>query len=139
MSDPLLVGHAATTFALVGLIWTIQVVHYPLMARVGAEAFPAYERAHLTRVTGLVAPLMLAEAALASALLLLDPSPLAVSGAVMLLAIWLSTGLVQAPLHARLEQGGLDPAVIRRLVRTNAVRTALWTARGGVAAALLLG
>ena len=32
----LLAAHAAATWALVGLIWTVQVVHYPLFALVGA-------------------------------------------------------------------------------------------------------
>ena len=35
-----------TTLPLVGLIWLVQVVSYPLFARVGAAEFPAYHAAH---------------------------------------------------------------------------------------------
>ena len=44
-----------------GLIWFVQVVHYPLFAKVGSEAFSLYESLH-TQKTGLVVgPVMLVE------------------------------------------------------------------------------
>jgi hypothetical protein len=46
-----------------------------------------------------------------------------------LLAIWLSTALLQGPLHARLTREGSRPELVRALVRGNWVRTVLWTAR----------
>ena len=58
-----LLAQAATTLPLVGLIWTIQLVHYPLFDGVGAEGFAAYERRHAAAITWLVAPLMLGELA----------------------------------------------------------------------------
>ncbi len=72
MSPALLVNLAATLF-MVGVIWFVQIVHYPLFARVGAGGFPAYSERH-SRLTGLVVgPLMLAEAATAAALVLGPP------------------------------------------------------------------
>jgi membrane-bound metal-dependent hydrolase YbcI (DUF457 family) len=56
-----LLGQVATTLPLVGLIWTMQVVHYPLFAQVGREAFVAFHESHLRLITGLVGPLMLIE------------------------------------------------------------------------------
>jgi hypothetical protein len=44
---------AAATLFMTGVIWFVQVVHYPLMARVGAAGFPDYEAAH-ARLTGYV-------------------------------------------------------------------------------------
>ena len=41
----------AVTSALFGLIWIVQVVHYPLFGRVGREGFAAYESAHRGRKT----------------------------------------------------------------------------------------
>lgn len=41
-----LVANVALAWFLAGLIWTIQVVHYPLFPRVGREGFAAYEQAH---------------------------------------------------------------------------------------------
>lgn len=131
-----LLAHAAATLAMCGLAWFVQVVHYPLFGSVGGEAFPAYEREHVRRTTVVVAPLMVTEAATAALLIVLEPSPLTVVGGVLVLLVWLSTALVQVPLHRRLERG-FDGAAHDALVRTSWARTALWTARGGVALALL--
>ena len=48
-------ANAAVACALTGLIWTIQVVHYPLFARVGEAEWRAYEREHQRRITLVVA------------------------------------------------------------------------------------
>ena len=37
----ILLGHLAATLFMVGVIWFVQVVHYPLFAKVGATAFAA--------------------------------------------------------------------------------------------------
>ena len=39
MIEVLVVAHAAATLFMVGVIWFVQVVHYPLMARVSASEF----------------------------------------------------------------------------------------------------
>ncbi len=133
----LLIVHAAATWWMAGLIWFVQVVHYPLMAEVGADRFPAYERNHTRRTTLVVAPAMLIEASCAAALVMLQPrSVLAITGAVIAALLWLSTFAVQVPLHARLERG-FDAAAHRRLVRSNWLRTAAWTVRGGIACMML--
>jgi hypothetical protein len=54
----------------------------------------------------------------------------------LLLLIWISTILLQVPQHRRL-QAGFDPAVHRRLVSTNWLRTIFWSARAAIALALL--
>jgi hypothetical protein len=43
--------------------------------------------------------------------------------------VWLSTFLVQVPAHERLALA-YEPATQRRLVTSNWIRTASWTARG---------
>ena len=65
--------HAAATLYMTGLIWFVQVVHYPLMARVGGGGFAAYEAAHTNRTAWVVGPAMLAEAGTAVALVV-DPA-----------------------------------------------------------------
>ncbi len=132
----LLLVHAGATVAMAGLVWFVQLVHYPLFAHVGRDGFARYEAEHTRRTTWLVAPLMLTEAATALVLLVADPSPLTVAGAVLLGVVWLSTALVQVPLHGRLQRG-FDVDAHRRLVRSNAVRTAAWTGRAAIALALL--
>ncbi len=135
----LLLVHAAATWAMVGLVWFVQVVHYPLFAQVGADGFVVYEREHIRRTNRIVVPTMLAEAGSAGLLLWVEPgSPLVVAGAGLLAAIWLSTFAIQVPLHAKLERG-FDPGVQRRLVATSWFRTLAWSARGAIALALLAG
>lgn len=137
----LLAAHAAATWFMVGLIWTIQAVHYPLFARVGAAEFVAYERSHTTRMGRLLVAPAGAEVILAAALVLARPagvSPTVVwIGGGLLAAAWVITALVHVPLHGRLSSGR-DDRDLGRLVRTNWWRTGLWTVRGALAASLLV-
>lgn len=129
----LLLAHVAATLFMVGVIWFVQVVHYPLFARVGDDRFPAYSRTH-ARLTGLVVgPPMLVEAATA-VVLALGPPPgvpvsLAWAGLVLVAAIWLSTALLQSPRHGELGRG-FDPVSHRFLVASNWLRTVCWSVRG---------
>lgn len=133
----LLVAHAALTLVLCGLIWTIQVVHYPLFGRVGADRYVAYQAGHGTRITALVAPLMIAEVGTAALLVYRAPGALTWLGAGLLAVVWLSTALLQVPLHSKLEHG-FDEMAHRRLVASNWLRTIAWSARGVVVVRLLL-
>lgn len=134
---PVLVLHAAATWFMTGLVWFVQLVHYPLMAEVGAGEFVRYEQQHRRRTTWVVAPAMMIEAALAGWLLLGPDQGLpfwsVAAGAALLAAIWASTFLIQVPLHERLS-AGFDAAVHRRLVRTNWGRTLGWSLRAVLAA-----
>ena len=128
-----LLVNLATTLAMVGLIWFVQVVHYPLFARVGAAGFPAFEREHSDLTTWVVAPLMLAE--LGSALWLALRPPAGVPpvwlwvGALLCGVVWLATAFLSVPQHGVLA-GGFDERAWRLLVNTNWVRTVAWSARG---------
>jgi hypothetical protein len=44
------IAHVAATLFMVGLIWTIHVVHYPLFADVGASSYVDYQAAHVERI-----------------------------------------------------------------------------------------
>ncbi len=126
-----------STLGMFGVIWFVQVVHYPLFLDVGAGQFAVYEAAHANRTTYVVAPLMLVELASSLALLLTRFRPVGLSasgawlGAGLVAVLWLSTALVQVPLHNRL-QAGYSADVIQRLVATNWIRTAAWTARAAL-------
>lgn len=129
----LLAANLASTFYMVGLIWFVQLVHYPLLARVGESEFASFERAHVARTGPVVGPPMLVE--LATALLLVVSPPAQVPSAALWLGlallgvVWASTGLLQVPSHRRLEMG-FDARAHHRLVATNWIRTVAWTARG---------
>lgn len=134
-----LVANLVGTALMVGFIWTIQLLTYPMMHAVPAEGFVAYELMHRNRVTALLAVLAPTEIiAAAGVAVFVDevPSWLSISAGALLFAIWLSTLLFYAPLHMRLSTG-FDPVSHRRLVRTNWIRTTAWTARGAAAIAMV--
>ncbi len=131
----MLLIHAMSTLMMTGLIWFVQIVHYPLMAKVGHEEFVQYEQAHTRSTTWVVGPLMIAE--LLSSLYLLaqadrDVILLPLLGLIALGGIWASTLLLQIPAHRILEQR-FDQKVHARLVQTNWIRTVLWSLRSLIA------
>ena len=139
MMTTALVLHCAATWALAGLIWTVQLVSYPLFGRVGREAFPRYHAGHMQRITLVVAPLMLGELATAGWLLLAGEHRTIFLVSLPLLGLnWLSTALVQVPLHRRLERHGFEESTWRRLTASNWIRTIAWSLRALLLALLLL-
>ena len=128
-----LVLHASFTLIMVGVIWFVQLVHYPLMAQVGAVRFGGYERQHARRTAWVVALPMLGEATTAVLLLWRIPGGSAAwpawLGLGLLVLIWASTAFLQVPCHRELESG-FDEKAHRRLVLTNWIRTAAWSGRG---------
>ncbi|MGI8650815.1 MAG: hypothetical protein ACR2KW_10635 [Rubrobacter sp.] len=138
LTEALLLVNLASTLFMVGVIWFVQIVHYPLFSRVGTPGFVAYEDDH-SRLTGyVVGPPMLLEAATALALLTFRPTGVPASllwvGFGLVVVIWASTALLQIPRHTALGTG-FDERAHRFLVASNWVRTIAWTLRG----ALVLG
>lgn len=127
----------ASTLFMTGLIWFVQIVHYPLFPFVHASAFPRYEQLHAQRTGFVVFPPMLVEllTALATLFPALRPPQLSfracLLSAALVLLIWLSTALLQIPLHNQLDRAP-TPAIMRRLVLSNWLRTAAWTARSAL-------
>lgn len=139
MSDNLckliLLANVAATLYMTGLIWCIQIVHYPLFAQVGKHDFATYEIAHSNLITPVVALPMLVEL-LTAGLLLFYRSPaigLAVTivGLALVVTIWLSTMFLQVPQHNILSSG-FDTAAHQFLVNSNWLRTVAWSLRGGL-------
>lgn len=136
----LLCLHLAVTAFMTGLIWFVQVVHYPLFARVDAAGFGAYARSHQTLTTWVVGPAMLVEVALALWVVVgaasRVPPALAWAGLALLVIIWLSTAVWQVPRHRELSNR-FDLESHRRLVRTNWVRTVAWSLRSVLSVAMI--
>ena len=124
--------HVGCTLYMTGLIWFVQLVHYPLMGSVGADGYTEYQQAHMRRTTWAVAPAMLGEVGTSIALLFLPlpifPLELAFGGIALIALIWISTASLQVPSHSALLRG-FDSDAHRKLVRSNWIRTIAWTAR----------
>ncbi len=131
----------AATLFLTGLIWVIQVVHYPLMSRVAKERFPEFHGQHSRRIGSLVIAPMVLEGVTAALLLIARPKNvptwLLLSGAVLVGIIWISTFALQVPQH-RLLTAGFDRPVHRALVRGNWIRTVSWTLRAAIVIAVAI-
>jgi hypothetical protein len=129
------------TWGMVGLIWTIQLVHYPMLAVLSALQPATAAQDHARRITWVVGPLMAGEGFTALVLLFRRPPEIGfvtafVAAALLGIAL-LTTVLEQVPLHTALSNGH-DEQSAQRLIRTNWIRTIAWTLRGIVLAAALL-
>lgn len=135
------VGHLASTLILVGIIWTVQIVHYPLMALVGEDRFIAYEAAHSPRMAAVVMIPWTVQGLTTAGLIVARPGGvpawlvLAAAGAAAVPV--LTTVVASIPAHVALGSG-FDPGTHRRLVRSNWIRTAAWTAHAPIAVAILV-
>ena len=140
MMAVLVIGVVAT-WAMVGLIWMVQIVHYPMLAEMSALSPVTAAVDHQRRISWVVGPLMATEGVTALMLLVDRPATMSVAEAwiaALLLGVALaSTVLVQVPLHARLAAAHADD-IATRLVVTNWVRTVAWTARGLLMVAVLI-
>ncbi len=139
MMEGIFLLHVCVSLLMTGIIWFVQIIHYPLFKKIPPEAFVAFEEQH-TRLTGfLVAPLMLLELFTAM-FLVLNPGTFnrgwmgVLLGALVL--IWLSTFFIQMPLHRDLYKR-YEGSKIVELVKTNWTRTGLWTLRSMVLLVLL--
>ncbi len=131
--------HALSTWFMVGMIWTIQIVHYPLFAFVGSETYEDFQAKHVEVIGLLLVVPWLVEGLSALVLLVcLSGSlrKLAVVGAVLMASIMALSAFVSAPAHGDLASG-FNAEVHNDLMFGNLIRSILWTARGCIAAAIL--
>lgn len=108
----------------VGLIWVIQLVHYPSFLFIDPIEFSSFHGHHTYYMGVIAAPLMLAELGLGSYLAF--KSKKYIYPLVIIIIIWISTFCVQVPLHNQLEDS-MDQEVIQQLIQTNWIRTGLWS------------
>ena len=114
---------------LVGLILVTQIVSYPLLLKVNKVNFFSYYVSYTNRISIVVVPLMLFEVILTFLLYIYSPINTLIQLSVfLLLLIWMSTFLIQVPLHSRLSLK-FDENLINKLISTNSIRTFLWISK----------
>lgn len=127
--------YVASTWAMFGIIWFAQIVHYPLFSRVGKESFTEYQTANLFLTVFVVIPLQMIE--LLTALLLVWKPPAGIlplqtwTNLVLIGITWLSTATLQVPNHFKLARG-YETKTQNLLVFSNWIRTVIWSIRGGI-------
>ena len=127
---------------LIGLIWIVQIVHYPSFLYVEKTKYFDFQDFHMKRISYIVVPLMLTE--LLSALALIPKNTnLEVRGIlfwisfILMAFIWIWTFFINVPLHSKLTHS-FDDKLIHALIRSNWPRTIAWTIKGGVLIYLLI-
>ena len=121
---------------MVGLIWTIHTVHYPLFAHVGESTYAAFQSQHVDRIGKLLFLPWLTEGITLLAVLALAffgnqrnlRLPAFLNGVGMAIALIIS-GFWSAPAHGDLADG-FNAAVHDRLMTANLVRSLGWTLCG---------
>ncbi len=132
----LVIAHMASTLFMVGLIWTIHSVHYPLFAHVGESTYAAFQSEHVNRIGKLLLLPWLIEGITLLGVLILAflgnrrdlRLPAFLNGVGMAIALIIS-GVWSAPAHGELADG-FDAVVHDRLMTANLVRTLAWTLSG---------
>lgn len=125
------------SFFMTGLIWVVQLVHYPSFHYVGHEDFKAFQLHHVNSIDKIVIPVMVAEISTSFGLAWIDGFlSLNAAGFYIVILIWASTGLFSVPAHTKLESSKNEDA-INKLVSTNWIRTILWSIKSGLSLYLL--
>ena len=132
----LIVIHTAATLFMVGLIWTIHYVHYPLFANVGESTYVSFQSEHVERIGKLLFVPWLTEGITLLGILALAflgghkmlRIPAVINGAAMAVVLVIS-GFWSAPAHAKLADG-FDTSIHDQLMTVNLIRTLAWTVCG---------
>jgi hypothetical protein len=138
------IAHLASSLFMVGLIWTIHYVHYPLFANVGEAAYADFQAEHVERIGKLLFVPWLTEGITLLGILALAflggrkalRVPAVINGAAMAVVLVIS-GFWSAPTHAKLADG-FDKSLHDQLMTVNFIRTFAWTVCGVCAVWIVL-
>ena len=113
---------------LLGLILTIQVVHYPSFSFVDQKIFTSFHNFHTKKISKIVMIPMVIELVVSTIQLYNKPNIVNLILFALVVLIWISTALLSIPLHNQLSKAkSLDN--IKKLVNTNWPRSFLWGTR----------
>ena len=126
--DPLMI-HIISTSIMVGVIWVIQLVHYPSFKYVNESDYIIFQKYHMSNISNIVFPVMFTE--LITALIILffgEKSLFFVLSLICLFLIWVMTGVLFTKYHSILKEGK-DLMIIEKMIKANWIRALLWTMR----------
>lgn len=140
VNDIALLLNLLGTWMMVGVIWFVQLVHYPLLAVVPVESASTVALDHQRRTAWVVMIPMTVEGFSTLALMRWVPNGVPTwlpwaNGVSLAIALG-CTVLLSVPRHARMAENP-TPTIGRELVLTNWPRTVAWTICGLLNAAML--
>jgi hypothetical protein len=137
----ILLANFVATCLMAGVIWFVQWVHYPLLAKVPVDRAVETATEHQRRTGQVLAIPMAVEGFTTLGLLIIRPESVQIFwpwfGAVLLAVALGSTVFVSVPLHAKMATNPTAD-VGRRLVVTNWPRTIAWSLRAVVCSVMIL-
>ena len=120
--------HFLSTSLMVGIIWVIQLLHYPTFHFIKQSDYVEFQHFHMQRISFIVVPVMIIELLSGFMLVYYFRSNLFILCLTILLVIWLITFVFFTKLHQSL-LGGYDKIIVDKLVQINWSRTFLWSLR----------
>ena len=120
--------HFLSTSLMVGIIWVIQLLHYPAFNFIKESDYVEFQHFHMQRISFIVVPVMILELFSAFMLVYYLRSNLLILCLIILLVIWLITFVFFTKLHQSLLDG-YDKKIVDKLVKINWSRTILWSLR----------
>ena len=124
--------HLVSTSFMVGVIWIVQLVHYPTFLFIDEQKSYDFQKFHMSRISYIVMPAMTTE--LFSGIYIYKYSNMAIDSNLFLLALtiliinWIITALVFVKMHNKLLIN-YKIEIISLLVKWNWLRTLLWSVR----------
>ena len=125
--------HIVSTSLMVGVIWIMQLVHYPSFNFINVEEYKSFQEFHMKRISLIVIPVMIIE--LISGVLIFwiyqtDNIFFNIS-LFCLFFIWFLTAILFSKMHQKLTLG-YQISIVTKLVNLNWLRTISWTLRLGL-------
>ncbi len=118
--------HFASTAVMVGVIWVIQLLHYPTFHYIEKNNYSQFQKFHMNRISYIVIPAMVIEM-LSGIMLLIINDDFIISFS-LLVCIWIITFVFFTNIHQRL-LSKYENTAVEKLVNLNWIRTAFWTVR----------
>lgn len=107
------------------LIWLVQLIIYPSFGYIEEKAFVGWHGRYTALMGLIVSPLMLLQVGVEVSSILEQDSRW--QRILLILAIWSATVILSVPCHSRLRRAGKDLTIIKRLVKSNWIRTLCWS------------
>ena len=107
------------------LIWLVQLIIYPSFRYTEKKAFICWHGRYTALIGLIVTPLMLLQAG--GEVMHSLQQDLRWQRIVLISGVWVATFSLSVPCHKRLHEGGKDLVVINQLVKSNRIRTLLWS------------
>ena len=118
--------HFASTAVMVGVIWVIQLLHYPTFHYIEKNNYSQFQKFHMSRISYIVIPAMVIEM-LSGIMLVIINDDFIISFS-LLVCIWIITFVFFTNIHQRL-LSKYENTAVEKLVNLNWIRTTFWTVR----------